>query len=124
MNIASVPCRCGHNCAWLAAGRSSGSLDDRLQDRGRVESLDPVNLAEHGCHDRLRLGSVRRARDVRENAAGLERCESGREQFGLQRPEPRDVTRLLAPARLWSTPQRAEPRARRVEQDAVEQPGV
>ena len=42
------------------------------------------------------------------------------EQLALQLRELRDIRRLLAPARLGAAAERAEPRARRVEQDAVE----
>ena len=66
------------------------------------------------------LGGVRRAGDVGEDAAGRERADGRVEQLALQPREVGDVRGRLAPARLGAAAERAEPRARRVEEDAVE----
>ena len=83
IDIASVLCRCGHSCARpepsACGGRPGSASATRREHLARVELLDRVaELAAHFGDDAGRLGEVRRARDVRDDAAGLERRRSRR----------------------------------------------
>ena len=63
---------------------------------------------------------MRRAGDVGEDTAGLEREQGRVDQAGLQSGQVGDVLGLLAPTRLRPAAQGAQPGARRVEQNTVE----
>ena len=77
MNMASVPCRCGHSCTL---GRVAGEVEaferQLLQDRRRVERLERCRRTAP-AHPRRQPGlrDVRRAGDVGEHAARLQRGE-------------------------------------------------
>ena len=107
--------------AACPAGSSRSRVGDRLHDgracRARSRSGCRASAASTISAG---LGEVRRAGDVGQDAAGLQGGDRRIQQRGLQSREFGDVARLLAPARLRAAAQRAEARARRVEQDAVE----
>ena len=120
MNIASVPWRCGQSCALVPAGRSRSRVAIACSTAGVSSALRPGCRASAASTTPRVSPEVRRAGDVRQDAAGRECVDRGIQQRGLQRVELGDIRRLLAPARLRTTAQGAEPGARRVEQDAVE----
>ena len=121
MNIASVPCRCGQSCTLRArrAARGRGSAI-ACTTAGVSSALEAGMPGERRIDDSARLVEVRRAGDVRQDAAGPQGGDRGIQQRGLQSRELGDVRRPLAPAGLRAAAQRTEPGARRVEQDAVE----
>ena len=122
MNIASVPCRCGHSCTASAPAFESASAMPCSTARVSICSQRP-DAARAPQHDPAsRPGAASRSRTPR-----CRRASARRQRRRAARPAARascgDIARLLAPARLRPPAQGAEPGARRVEQDAVERSG-
>ncbi len=101
-NIASVPCSCGHS--WRVGTSVSTS--------SRAAVTAATMLAG--------LGEHRRAGGVDDDTPGADQVERAVEQGALQRHQAVEVGELLAPPGLRASPQRAQPRARRVDEHPVE----
>src|SRR5579875_3113576 len=83
----------------------------------RVQHLDPVgDLVD----DVDRLREVRRTGRISDETAGPDSVQRRGEQLDLQPLDRADVVRAAAPAQLWTSPQRAEPGARDVDQDPID----
>ena len=79
-----------------------------------------VPLGEHRLHDAGRLGEHRGAGHVGHHAAGADRVERRGQQRALQRHQVVDVGLGAPPPGLGPPAQRAQPGARRVDEDPVE----
>jgi hypothetical protein len=93
----------------------------RRRPRGRPVLDRAVVRAARIGHDARRLREVRRARDVRNDAAGAQRADGGRQELGLKDASA-GTSRVACANALRAAPQGAEPRARRVDEDAVVPP--
>ena len=120
MNIASVPCRCGHSWTVPGIGRAGsgpGSSGGRVLEH-RVERVRRPRLNDLG-----RLGQHRRAGRVEHDPPGADRGRGRPDQRPLEQHQADQVVGLAPPARLRAPPQRPQPGARRVDEDPVEGPG-
>ena len=92
---------------------------DRFEQRPGVQCGDVV--AAHGVgYQADGLGQVRRAGCVQHHTSRPGQPDRRGQQLTLQLDEAGNVAGLAAPARLWASPQRAEPCARCIDEHAVE----
>ena len=115
MKKPSVPSRCGRVCAKPGTrGCSHSGASARRSSAAEVGALGQERR-DHA----LVLGGRDRARGVDERAARAQRGRAGAQDRGLLAREPRRQVRRLAPARVGARGERAEVRARRVDEHAV-----
>ena len=122
MNIASVPCRCGHS--WMVPG-TGPAQSGTWASSPTASSSDGVAtaLVDRGDHGRG-LGEHRRAGGVEQHAAGPDQVERRVDQLPLEHHQREQVVGLARPPGLRAAPQRAETGARRVDEDPVEAAGA
>ena len=103
MNIASVPCRCGHSWPWSPRAMS-GHLGEQRRDR---QHLDVVP-GGRGVHDADRLRGVRRAGHVGDHSPdphrGQRAVQQRRLQLGQRRRRRPAVRRQRTSGRRRSAP--------------------
>ena len=115
-----MPCRCGQS--WTSGPGPRSPIDGATaveRDAG-VEPFEVAAPGEHGVDHTPALREHRRAGDVGHDPAGAYGVGRRAQQRPLQDHQPVDVGGLATPPRLGAPPQRAEPRARSVDEDPVE----
>ena len=120
MNIASVPCRCGHSCTVPGTGPAQSR---HVGERGPSVLEHGVGAgAVHGGDHARGLGDDRRAGRVEHHAAGPDQVEGAPDQLALEHHQREQVVRLAPPPRLGTAAQRAQAGAGRVDEHPVEEP--
>ena len=118
MNIASVPCRCGHS--WTVPGTGPSERGTPVNCGPRSSSSASMRAPLHRGDDVRGLGDHRRAGRVEDHAAGPDQVERRADQLALQHDQREQVVGLAPPARLGAAAQRAEPGAGGVDEHPVE----